>query len=99
MRVEDSAGNVGATLGPLYPLSRSEGAQRVAINSTALADITALLDDTDSSDVIFLAEGRPLHAHRCILTARCEAFRGMFNSHMREGSRGLEAHGPRGLTS
>ena len=87
LRVEDGAGNVGETLGPLYPLTSSEGAQRVAINSTALNDITALLDDVDSSDVIFLAEGKPLHAHRCILTARCEAFRGMFNSQMREGSR------------
>jgi hypothetical protein len=86
LRVEDSAGNVGDVLGPLYPLSRSEGAQRVAINKSALSDFTRLLDDTDSSDVVFIAEGRPLHAHRCILTARCEAFRGMFNSQMREGS-------------
>ena len=48
----------------------------------------AVLDNPDSYDVIFLAEGKPLRAHRCILTARCEAFRGMFNSHMREGSGG-----------
>ena len=27
-----------------------------------------------------------MHAHRCLLTARCEAFRVMFNSSMREGS-------------
>ena len=147
LRVEDAAGNVGETLGPLFPLTRSEGAQRVAINSAALNDITALLDEPDSSDVrtphtlptlpppsgasaayrllhpspalgkptvathrclaasslcschgtprsspsssqvVFVAEGKPLHAHRCILTARCEAFRGMFNSSMREGSR------------
>ena len=83
---QDSAGNVGEDVGPLYPLTRDEGAQRVAINTAALADFTNLLEDTDSSDVIFIAEGRPLHAHRCILNARCEAFRGMFNSAMREGS-------------
>jgi len=86
LRVEDSAGNVGEDVGPLYPLTRDEGAQRVAINTAALADFTNLLEDTDSSDVLFIAEGRPLHAHRCILNARCEAFRGMFNSAMREGS-------------
>ena len=87
LRVEDAAGNVGETLGPLWPLTCSEGAQRVAINSQALNDITALLDDAESSDVVFLAEGKPLHAHRCILTARCEAFRGMFNSSFMEGAR------------
>ena len=86
LRVEDAAGNVGDTLGPLYPLSRLEGAQRVNISSQALGHFTSLLDDPSSSDVTFLVEERPLHAHRCILTARCEAFRGMFNSSMREGS-------------
>jgi len=87
LRVEDSAGSVGEVLGPLYPLSRSEGAQRVAINAAALNDFTGLLEDDGSADVVFLCEGRPLQAHRCILTARCEAFRGMFNSQMREGSK------------
>ena len=32
LRVEDSAGNVGDTLGPLWPHSRAEGAQRVAVS-------------------------------------------------------------------
>ena len=77
---------LGETLGPLWPLSRGEAAQRVAINAAALSDFTALLDDPSSADVVFLAEDRPLHAHRCVLTARCEAFRGMFNSSMREGA-------------
>ena len=31
-----------------------------------------------------------MHAHRCILTARCEAFRGMFNSSMKEGSKACQ---------
>lgn len=87
LRVEDSAGNVGEVLGPLYPLSRSESAERVAINSNALESFTRLLDEPDSADIIFLAEERPLYAHRCILTARCEAFRGMFSSPMREGQK------------
>ncbi len=87
LRVEDVAGNVGEVLGPIYPLTTSEGAQRVEINTSALSDFTCLLDDVDSSDVIFLVEGKPLHGHRCILTARCETFRAMFNSKMREGSK------------
>ena len=86
LRVEDAAGNVGETLGPLHPLSRREAAHRVAINTKALSDFTNLLDDDGSSDVVFVAEGRRIHAHRCVLTARCEAFRGMFNSSLREGS-------------
>lgn len=45
------------------------------------------MEDVDSADVTFLVEGRPLKAHRCILTARCEAFRAMLNSQMREGDR------------
>ena len=90
LRVEDSAGNVGEEFGPFFPLSSTEGAQRVAINATALSEFVALLDDADSADVVFVVEGRPQHAHRCILTARCEAFRLMFNSPMREGTGGRE---------
>lgn len=86
LRVEDSAGHVGDVLGPIWPLSRVEGAQRASINNTALANFTDLLSHTSSSDVAFLVEGRIVHAHRCILTARCETFRGMFNSPMIEGS-------------
>jgi hypothetical protein len=51
LRVEDAAGNVGETLGPLWPLTRSEVAQRVAINSAALNDLTKMLDDENSSAV------------------------------------------------
>ena len=70
----------------LQPLSSMEGAQRVALNAAALGDFSSLLADSSASDVCFLVEGRAVHAHRCILTARCEAFRLMFNSSMREGS-------------
>ena len=87
LRVEDTAGHVGAVIGPLWPLSKVEGAQRALINNAALSDFTELLSDASSSDVVFLVEERQMHAHRCILTARCEAFRGMFNSQMREGSK------------
>jgi len=87
LRAEDCAGHVSDVAGPLYPLGKIEGAQRVAINDAALSDFTELLREQQSSDVIFVVEDREIHAHRCILTARCEAFRGMFNSSMREGSK------------
>ena len=85
LRAEDSAGHVSVSQ-QLQPLSSMEGAQRVALNAAALGDFSSLLTDSSASDVCFLVEGRAVHAHRCILTARCEAFRLMFNSSMREGS-------------
>ena len=85
LRAEDSAGHVSVSR-HLWPLSSMEGAQRVALNAEALSDFTSLLSDASSSDVSFVVEGRTHRAHRCILTARCEAFRVMFNSSMREGS-------------
>ena len=88
LRAEDAAGHVGVSR-HLWPLSAMEGAQRVALNAQALSDFTSLLsDDASSSDVSFVVEGRTHRAHRCILTARCEAFRVMFNSSMREGLNG-----------
>eukprot|EP00908_Phaeocystis_cordata_P025286 Transcript_7738.p1 GENE.Transcript_7738~~Transcript_7738.p1 ORF type:complete len:543 (+),score=218.20 Transcript_7738:122-1750(+) len=85
LRAEDSAGHVSVSE-VLQPLSCMEGAQRGALNAEALSEFSSLLSDSSSSDVCFLVEGRAVHAHRCILTARCEAFRLMFNSAMREGS-------------
>jgi hypothetical protein len=40
LRVEDMAGHVGDVLGPLWPLSKVEGAQRAAINNSALSDFS-----------------------------------------------------------
>lgn len=45
-----------------------------------------LLDNKMFSDVRFIVEGRAIHAHRCILYARSEYFRNMFDSRMRETS-------------
>jgi len=87
LRATDCAGHVSELVGPFYPLCKIEGAQRVSINNAALNDFTALLGDESSSDIVFVVDGRDIHAHRCILTARCEAFRVMFNSQMREGSK------------
>ena len=55
-----------------------ESAERVAINSTALENFTRLLDEPASADVVFMVEGKPLHAHRCILTLASVCFERMF---------------------
>lgn len=46
----------------------------------------SLLDNEMFSDVKFIVEGRTIHAHRCVLYARAEYFRNMFDSKMRETS-------------
>lgn len=46
----------------------------------------SLLDNPIFSDVTFIVEGKSIHAHRCILYARAEYFRNMFDSKMRESS-------------
>lgn len=89
IRVEDEDGSRQSSevAGPFHPMDRIESSQRVAINSAALADISSLISDECTADVTFVVEGREVPAHRCILAARCETFRRMFNSSMREGQR------------
>lgn len=45
-----------------------------------------LLDNEMFSDVRFIVEDRTIYAHRCILYARADYFRNMFDSRMRETS-------------
>ena len=55
--------------------------------SSFVADLRRLLQDTNTSDVCFLVEGREIYAHRAILAIRSEYFQTMlFNGHMRESS-------------
>lgn len=44
----------------------------------------SLLDNEMFSDVKFIVGGKTIHAHRCVLYARAEYFRNMFDSKMRE---------------
>lgn len=71
LRAEDEEGHVSGTVGPIYPLRATECAQRMAINASALADLTMLLtgDVGSSSDVVFEVEGfevRICVQHLCI---------------------------------
>ena len=49
-------------------------------------DFGKMLDDNDLSDVVLIVEGQRFPAHRCVLAARSEYFRGLFLSGMLEGS-------------
>ena len=48
------------------------------------SQMRALVNDEEFSDVTFLVEDQPIHAHRAILAQRCEHFAAMFRSGMRE---------------
>ncbi len=56
--------------------------------SAFAADMGHLLDSALYADVWFLVEGRRVPAHRAILTARCDHFRALFGSGMRDGGGG-----------
>eukprot|EP00981_Chlorochromonas_danica_P004559 scaffold912_cov187-Ochromonas_danica.AAC.37 len=52
---------------------------------TLAAHLGGLLGERDFADIIFLAEGRRLVAHRFVLESRSPYFRTMFSSSFREG--------------
>ena len=37
------------------------------------SDMKKIINEPSRADVTFLVEGKPLHAHRCILLARCRS--------------------------
>ena len=57
-----------------------------SLHSTLADDLHAVVDDPDFSDVRFIVEKRVVHAHRIVLSARCEHFQAMFKSGMREST-------------
>ena len=48
--------------------------------------LEGMLADPDLADVAFSVDGHTFSAHRCLLAARSEFFRGLFKSGMQEGS-------------
>ncbi|EQC36786.1 hypothetical protein SDRG_05620 [Saprolegnia diclina VS20] len=61
------------------------------LTSTYAANMRSLIDQPEFADVVFLVDGRRVHAHRAILAARSDHFKAMFSSGMRE-ARELEVH-------
>lgn len=60
------------------------GANSIPVTQSFLQDMRDMVDDDEYSDVTFLVEDQPIHAHRAILARRCEHFAAMFRSGMRE---------------
>lgn len=60
--------------------------QRNAVQSSSVGqELRILVNNRQFADVCFLTRGgREIYAHRAILHSRCEHFRGMFDSGMRE---------------
>eukprot|EP00753_Platysulcus_tardus_P014506 PLAT4383.2.p1 GENE.PLAT4383.2~~PLAT4383.2.p1 ORF type:complete len:552 (+),score=129.47 PLAT4383.2:26-1681(+) len=54
------------------------------LSSAFLSQLRMLVNNPDFSDVTFVVEDRAVHAHRAFLAVRCEHFRAMFSSGMRE---------------
>ena len=78
---------VEASLCPPPHLS-SEDVPEVSPRARALADYGQLLEQKELADVNFVVDGQRFHGHRCVLAARSEYFKGLFNSgwRMREGT-------------
>ena len=56
------------------------------------SDLGAALGDRTWADVKFIAGGRAIYAHRAVLAAASDFFRGMFRSGMFQGGGGGEAY-------
>lgn len=64
--------------------SRSFGDNSVPVTASFLQDLKDMVDEEEYSDVTFIVEDKPVHAHRIILAKRCDHFSAMFRSGMRE---------------
>lgn len=60
------------------------GGAAIPVTSTYATQMRAMVNDDEFSDVTFLVEDQPIHAHRAILAQRCDHFAAMFRSGMRE---------------
>jgi hypothetical protein len=69
---------VGHSLGP------TGTSTAVPVSTAYSAQIRALVNDEEFSDVTFMIENLPIYAHRAILSQRSEHFAAMFRSGMRE---------------
>uniref|UniRef100_A0A7S1FVS7 BTB domain-containing protein n=1 Tax=Corethron hystrix TaxID=216773 RepID=A0A7S1FVS7_9STRA len=62
------------------------GGNMVAVTPEYLNSFRVMLNDDDFSDITFIVQGEPIHAHRVILASRSAHFSAMFRSGMRESN-------------
>jgi len=48
------------------------------------ADLATCINKAEHSDITFIVQGKPIHAHKVVMCARSEYFRGMFAHGMKE---------------
>jgi len=53
--------------------------------SSLQTDFKYLYSNKVFTDITFLVEGQKIEAHKCVLAARCEKFRAMFQEYFKEG--------------
>ncbi|GKY95712.1 hypothetical protein MPSEU_000532000 [Mayamaea pseudoterrestris] len=87
VRIASYNEHTAALVEPLDHRVGAAGAMNaVAVTATYTNHMRGLVNDDEFADVAFLVEGEQVHAHRAILTQRCEHFAAMFRSGMRESS-------------
>lgn len=85
MRVASYNEHTAALVEPFdHSLGPTGAANAVPVTTAYTAQIRALVNDEEFSDVTFMIEGQPIYAHRAIISQRCEHFAAMFRSGMRE---------------
>ncbi len=80
MARNDDLTNVDTTDGEDKSGRKVMGAHDMPAPSLA-RDLGTLVGDAEYADVRFIAEGRPIPAHRFILESRCDYFKAMFRFH------------------
>jgi RCC1 and BTB domain-containing protein len=67
-------------------LGMAHGVDFKSVSNEFIMNFKGMVNEEEFSDVTFYVEGRPLYAHRGILSARSQHFRAMFTSGMREST-------------
>ncbi|GMH56388.1 hypothetical protein TL16_g02122 [Triparma laevis f. inornata] len=68
---------------------REEEQEEIVIPASRLPiDLGGALGESEWADIKFMANGKPIYAHRCILSARSTYFSAMFRSGGLDGNRG-----------
>ena len=87
IRVVEASLAPPAWMGPVEEQVAPQHDEEKAAMAKALADYGKLVEAEELADVVLVVEGERFPAHRAVLAARSEYFRGLFKSGMQEGGR------------
>jgi len=74
------------SFGPSGNFAGSLWNNSISVTTSFVRDMRKLVNDDEFSDVTFIVEDQPVHAHRAILSNRCDHFSAMFRSGMIEST-------------